>query len=57
MSLWERLVGFDCGHDDAIRICKDGRSLVSDKIRCHECHQDQLVASEDDAVPLWTYPR
>lgn len=36
-----RMVEFDCGHERQLRLCKGGRSLIGDIMRCsHHLHHD-----------------
>jgi len=52
VSVMERSVEFTCGHRAERRVCRDGRSLVGEKIRCDNCGWDRKVVAESDARPL-----
>lgn len=52
MSLMERGVKFECGHHAERRVCKNGRTLIGEKIHCHVCSVENRVVSETPAVPF-----
>lgn len=57
MAIYRRVVTFECGHV-RLRVCRNGRSLVGEQIRCDGCSfgtrgvQDRRVVREDLPLPL-----
>lgn len=46
-----RVVTFDeCKHKPR-RFCRQGRSLIDERLLCDKCHTDRTVVAESDPTP------